>query len=173
MKRRWAHVQPLLLLALCLGAEAQAQGLVNGDFSQGLTGWTVAQAGGDATPGSVSGADGAAGMVEGDSFLVSLSQSFVMPSNAVSLEFTIEALPGFEKPASWFGLFGPAGLPQAMTARLHDELVASLKDPEVRVKIDELAMTVIANTPEQFSIMLKGGIDQYGRLIKAAGIQPE
>ena len=84
-----------------------------------------------------------------------------------------EALPGFEKPASWFGLFGPAGLPPATTARLHDGLVASIKDPEVSGKIDELAMTVIANTPEQFSVMLKSGIDQYGRLIKAAGIQPE
>ena len=84
-----------------------------------------------------------------------------------------EALPGFEKPASWFGLFGPAGLPPATTARLHDELVASLKDPDVRSKVDELAMSVIANTPEQFSVMIKSGIEQYGRLIKAAGIQPE
>jgi len=84
-----------------------------------------------------------------------------------------EVLPGFEKPASWFGLFGPAGLPAATTAKLHDELVASLKDPEVHYKIDELAMAVIASTPEQFSAMLKSGIDQYGRLIKAAGIQPE
>jgi tripartite-type tricarboxylate transporter receptor subunit TctC len=84
-----------------------------------------------------------------------------------------EALPGFEKPASWFGLFGPAGLPSATTARLHDELVASLEDPGVHGKIDELAMTVIANTPEQFSAMLKSGIAQYGRLIKAAGIKPE
>ena len=84
-----------------------------------------------------------------------------------------EVLPGFEKPASWFGLFGPAGLPAPVLARLHDELVKSLKDPEVRVKIDELAMALIANTPEQFAAMLKQGIDQYGRLIKAAGIQPE
>jgi tripartite-type tricarboxylate transporter receptor subunit TctC len=84
-----------------------------------------------------------------------------------------EALPGFEKPASWFGLFGPAGLPSPVVARLHDELVASLKDPEVRSKVDELAMTVVANTPEQFSVMLRSGIAQYGRLIKAAGIQPE
>jgi tripartite-type tricarboxylate transporter receptor subunit TctC len=84
-----------------------------------------------------------------------------------------EALPGFEKPASWFGLFGPAGLTAPALARLHDELVASLKDPDVRSKLDELAMSVIANTPEQFSVMLKSGIDQYGRLIKAAGIQPE
>jgi tripartite-type tricarboxylate transporter receptor subunit TctC len=84
-----------------------------------------------------------------------------------------EIIPGFQKPASWFGLFGPAGLPPAATTRLHDELVAALKDPYVSGKVEELAMTVIANTPEQFSAMLKSGIDQYGRLIKAAGIQPE
>jgi len=84
-----------------------------------------------------------------------------------------EVVPGFQKPASWFGLFGPAGLPPATTTRLHDELVATLRDPEVSGKIDELAMSVIANTPEQFSVMLKNGIAQYGRLIKAAGIQPE
>ena len=84
-----------------------------------------------------------------------------------------EALPGFEKPASWFGLFGPAGLPPQTLARLHDELVASLKDPDVHSRIDQLAMTVIANTPEQFSAMIRRGIDQYGKLIKAAGIQPE
>ena len=84
-----------------------------------------------------------------------------------------EVIPGFEKPASWFGLFGPAGLPAATVSRLHDGIVASLKDPGVRSKTDELAMTVIANTPEQFAAMMKSGIDQYGRLIKAAGIQPE
>ena len=84
-----------------------------------------------------------------------------------------EVIPGFEKPASWFGLFGPAALPQAALARLHAEIVKSLKDPGVHAKVDELAMTVIANTPEQFSAMLRSGINQYGRLIQAAGIKPE
>ena len=84
-----------------------------------------------------------------------------------------EFVPGFEKPASWFGLFGPAALPAPVLARLHEEIVRSLKDRDVSSKIDELAMSVIANTPEQFSAMIKSGIDQYGRLIKAAGIQPE
>ena len=84
-----------------------------------------------------------------------------------------EFVPGFEKPASWFGLFGPAALPQPVLARLHAEIVKSLKERDVSSKIDELAMSVIANTPEQFSAMIKTGIEQYGRLIKAAGIQPE
>jgi tripartite-type tricarboxylate transporter receptor subunit TctC len=84
-----------------------------------------------------------------------------------------EFVPGFEKPASWFGLFGPAALPAPLLARLHAEIVNSLKTPDVHLKIDELAMSVVANTPEQFSAMIKTGIEQYGRLIKAAGIQPE
>jgi len=84
-----------------------------------------------------------------------------------------EFLPGFEKPASWFGLFGPADLPPPITSRLHAEIVNALRDPAVRPRIEELAMSVIANTPEQFAAMLKSGIDQYGRLIRAAGIKPE
>jgi len=84
-----------------------------------------------------------------------------------------EFVPGFEKPASWFGLFGPAALPAPVLARLHEEIVKSLKERDVSSKIDELAMSVIANTPEQFSAMIRTGIEQYGRLIRAAGIQPE
>jgi tripartite-type tricarboxylate transporter receptor subunit TctC len=84
-----------------------------------------------------------------------------------------EFVPDFEKPASWFGLFGPAALPAPVLARLHEEIVKSLKERDVSSKIDELAMSVIANTPEQFSAMIRTGIEQYGRLIRAAGIQPE
>ena len=84
-----------------------------------------------------------------------------------------EFVPGFEKPASWFGLFGPAALPAPVLARLHEEIVKSLKERDVSSKIDELAMSVIANTPEEFSAMIRAGIEQYGRLIRAAGIQPE
>ena len=53
------------------------------------------------------------------------------------------------------------------------EVVKSLKERDVSSKIDDLAMSVIANTPEQFSATIKTGIEQYGRLIKATGIQPE
>src|SRR5258706_13012129 len=57
-----------------------------------------------------------------------------------------EFVPGFEKPASWFGLFGPAALPAPVLARLHEEIVKSLKERDVGAKIDELAMSVIAIT---------------------------
>lgn len=84
-----------------------------------------------------------------------------------------ETLPGFRKPGSWFGFLGPAGLPQPVLIRLNAEIVKALNAPELRARLDEGAMTVIANTPEQFAAMVKSGIDVYGRLIKAAGIEPE
>ena len=34
-------------------------------------------------------------------------------------------------------------------------------------------MAIIADTPEEFADLLKDGIERYGAIIKAAGIQPE
>ena len=84
-----------------------------------------------------------------------------------------ETLPGFQKPVSWFGFFGPAGLPPAVVARVHAEIIKALNAPDVRARLGDGAMIVIGNTPEKFAAMLKNGIDVYGRLIKTAGIQPE
>ena len=38
-----------------------------------------------------------------------------------------EAVPQFEKPASWFGLLGPGGLPPAITQRIYQEAARSLE----------------------------------------------
>jgi tripartite-type tricarboxylate transporter receptor subunit TctC len=84
-----------------------------------------------------------------------------------------ESVPGFEKPASWFALFGPAGLPQPLVARLHAEAVKALHAPDVRAKLDEGAIAIVANTPEQFAAMLKRGREVYGAAAKAANLKPE
>ena len=84
-----------------------------------------------------------------------------------------ETLAGFKKPGSWFGFFGPAGLPQPVLARINSEIAKALNAPEVRGRLDEGAMVVIANSPEQFAAMVKNGIEVYGKLIRAAGILPE
>jgi hypothetical protein len=78
------------------GAAAAAQGIQNGDFAAGGAGWTVAQSGGFFAPGSVTFANGRATMLEGDSFLLTLSQSFVVPPTAQSLSFDLFQIPGFD-----------------------------------------------------------------------------
>lgn len=84
-----------------------------------------------------------------------------------------ESVPNFRKPASWFGFFGPAGLPQPTLARLNAEMVKALNAPDVRTKLEDVGYAVIGNTPEQFAALIKAGMQQYGGIIKAAGIQAE
>lgn len=84
-----------------------------------------------------------------------------------------ETLPGFMRPDSWFGFLGPAGLPQPVLARLNTEIVSALKAPDVRSKLENMGLVVIANTPEEFMKMYMEGFEVYGRVVKAANIQPE
>jgi tripartite-type tricarboxylate transporter receptor subunit TctC len=84
-----------------------------------------------------------------------------------------EILPAFRKPSTWFGFFGPAKLPADILARLSTEMRKAINAPEVRAKLESQDLIIIANTPEQFAALQKEGIEQFGAIIKAAGIQPE
>ena len=84
-----------------------------------------------------------------------------------------ETLSGFQKPATWFGFLGPAGLPQPILARMNADIVKAITASDARAKLEGMGMNVIANTPEQFAALIRSGIEQYGRIVKSAGIQPE
>jgi tripartite-type tricarboxylate transporter receptor subunit TctC len=84
-----------------------------------------------------------------------------------------EVLPAFRKPSSWFGLFGPAGLPAPITARLNTETSKALNAPDILPKLNDNGLAVIAGTPEEFKALIEDGIVRYGAIIQAAGIQPE
>jgi tripartite-type tricarboxylate transporter receptor subunit TctC len=84
-----------------------------------------------------------------------------------------EILPGFRKPSTWFGFFGPAHLPPAIVARLSTEMRKAILEPEVRAKLEAQDLIIIADTPEEFARLQKDGIEQFGAIIKAAGIQPQ
>ena len=84
-----------------------------------------------------------------------------------------EIIPAFRKPSSWFGFFGPPGLPAPIVNRLNAEMSKALTDPDVVKNLDANAFAVIGGTPQQFADLLKDGIQRYGALIKAAGVQPE
>ena len=84
-----------------------------------------------------------------------------------------EIVPAFQKPSSWFGFFGPAGLPREIVTRLNIEMVKALDASDVRGKLEDNGMTVIGGTPEQFGALMQDGIVRYGAIIKATGIQAE
>ncbi|MDH4378140.1 MAG: tripartite tricarboxylate transporter substrate binding protein [Ramlibacter sp.] len=85
----------------------------------------------------------------------------------------VETLPAFEKPATWFGIFAPAGLPQPVLRRLHGEMARALGSADLRSRLEDRGLSVVANTPEQFEASMRASTSQYERLIRAAGLQPE
>ena len=84
-----------------------------------------------------------------------------------------EIVPAFRKPSTWFGFFGPAKMPPEIVARLNAEMRKAITAPDVRAKLEAGDMTVIAGTPEEFAALQKEGIEQFGEIIKAAGIKPQ
>jgi tripartite-type tricarboxylate transporter receptor subunit TctC len=84
-----------------------------------------------------------------------------------------EIIPAFRKPSTWFGFFGPAKLPPEIVARLNAEMRKAITAPDSRAKLEGNDLIIIADTPEQFAALQKSGIEQFGEIIKAAGIEPQ
>ena len=78
--------------------------------------------------------------------------------------------PGFEATA-WFGLIAPAGTPQPIVARLHQETAKFLAIQEVRQKLEGLGLQLIGSTPAEFAAVIRTEIPQWGKVIKDAGIK--
>ena len=94
-------------------------------------------------------------------------------AGAPDLPTFTETVPGFEKPGSWYALFGPAALPRPVVARLHKEVAAALKTPEARNWLDTNLHLGVGNSPEEFAAIYKQSFEVFGRAAKVAGVKPE
>jgi tripartite-type tricarboxylate transporter receptor subunit TctC len=62
-----------------------------------------------------------------------------------------ELLPGVERPADWLGVYGPAGLPAPILGRVHAEIVAALRQPDVVTGLRNTGMEPSGTSPEHFA----------------------
>jgi len=83
-----------------------------------------------------------------------------------------ETVPGFEM-SSWLGIFAPAGTPADVIAKLNDGIAKVLTAENVKAKLANLGLVVVAGRPEELANVVKEGLKVRGELVKAAGIQPE
>jgi tripartite-type tricarboxylate transporter receptor subunit TctC len=72
--------------------------------------------------------------------------------------------------ASWFGIFAPAGTPDAIVARLNAEAVKALTTAPVRRVLDDAAATPGGNSPDDFREFVRSETVRLGALIRAANI---
>jgi tripartite-type tricarboxylate transporter receptor subunit TctC len=83
-----------------------------------------------------------------------------------------EELPGYELIA-WFALVAPAGTPAPVVSRLHDVTAKSLAKPDVAARFGSLGTDVAPMNPAELGGFIRSEIDEWAKMAKAAGIQPE
>mgnify|MGYP001618665528 CR=1 FL=1 len=72
--------------------------------------------------------------------------------------------------ASWNGLAVPAKTPKDIVERLNRDVVAALKDPVVKKKLEDLNLDPHPGTPEQAAAMLNNDMRRWSEVIERARI---
>lgn len=74
---------------------------------------------------------------------------------------------------AWGGIFGPPGMPRALTDRLSRELNLALARPDVRAQLAQLGYAPTGSTPEELGQLVKGQLDAWRRALRQAGVAQE
>jgi tripartite-type tricarboxylate transporter receptor subunit TctC len=83
-----------------------------------------------------------------------------------------QGFPGFEA-SVWYGVVGPAGMPAAIVARLHEDIEKALASHDVRERLESAGGEVLPGPTAQFAKLLQDESARYAKLVKDAGIQPD
>lgn len=94
-----------------------------------------------------------------------LARSSVLPELPTMQEAA--GLKGFEI-SLWQGIVAPAATPRAIVAKLHQQITASLRTPELKNKLTAQGLDAVGNTPEQFAAYIRGEIDKWTRVVKTS-----
>ncbi|MDD0811539.1 tripartite tricarboxylate transporter substrate binding protein [Curvibacter sp. RS43] len=79
-------------------------------------------------------------------------------------------LPGFEL-LSWYGIWGPADLPPAITDRLNAEIAKAVETPALKAKLAESSFVPTKFSPAQFKQLIADDLAKIGKVVKEAGIR--
>jgi tripartite-type tricarboxylate transporter receptor subunit TctC len=93
--------------------------------------------------------------------ITSLARSPLLPE----LPAVADTVPGFES-STWFGVFGPRGLPAEATQRLNAEINAVLRNAEFIERLRTLGYDAGGGSPADFARVVQRDTDKWARLIK-------
>ena len=84
-----------------------------------------------------------------------------------------QGLPGFDS-QGWVGLFGPAGLPSAVVARLNTALREALKDPAlIQQEVVRGGNEMLSGTVDELNALTTSDDQRWGKTIREQGIRAE
>lgn len=74
----------------------------------------------------------------------------------------------------WFGLVGPAGVPNAIVKQVYGDIAKLLRDPKIRESLARGGAEVPNDTsPATFGKLMQTEYERYARLVKEAGLKTQ
>ncbi len=80
--------------------------------------------------------------------------------------------PKFES-GNWYGIVVPAKTPREIIERAHKSSIASLNNPTISKRLNDLGFVLIGNTPEEFGAYFKSEIEAWGKIVRDLKLNAE
>ena len=81
-------------------------------------------------------------------------------------------MPGLDF-GSWYGVWGPRGLPAEITGRVNAALAAGMAEPATVERLAALGFEPVAESPAAFADFIARDVARNAALLAQAGFQPE
>jgi tripartite-type tricarboxylate transporter receptor subunit TctC len=73
----------------------------------------------------------------------------------------------------WFGIWGPAGMPGDVVAKINADVRRAMTDATVRERLSNGGNEPLDMSPQEFARFVRSEIDDYTRVVRGAGIKPQ
>ena len=97
--------------------------------------------------------------------VTSAKRSFVAPEVPTMAE---AGLAGYDI-SSWQAMYAPAGLPKDILARVHAEVVKTLRAPDNAKKLQDLGLDAGGIAPDELAAFMRAEIPRLGKVVKESG----
>jgi tripartite-type tricarboxylate transporter receptor subunit TctC len=75
--------------------------------------------------------------------------------------------------ALWVAMWGPAGMSPELVSKINADTRKALADPGVKTKLQSLGNDTMDMSPQEFAKLVRSEMQEYARVLKAAGVKPQ
>ena len=73
----------------------------------------------------------------------------------------------------WFGLAGPANLPEPVVKAVHLAVEKVMHSTDIETKLSDIGLYAVTNTPKNFSRLIHEDIERLGKIVRDANIKQQ
>jgi len=92
-----------------------------------------------------------------------------LPDMPTMIESGVEGVAG----SSWIGIVAPAGTPNEIVTRIHNEIASGVRTPEFAARLKMLGAEGRQTTPAEFGTFIAAEYDRIGAIMKQANVKSQ